>query len=62
MIYLALFGVGKICLLAWRTGILLLMLSAICAAFIYRGLSTSDRTGHNLESSGIVRSKTYETS
>jgi Na+/proline symporter len=54
MIYLALFGVGKICLLAWRTGILLLGLSAICAAFIYRGLSVSDPVEHDLESSRII--------
>jgi Na+/proline symporter len=62
MIYAALFGVGKICLLAWRTGSLLLVFSAICAAFIYRGLSASERTGygHNPESSGIIGSGGYE--
>jgi SSS family solute:Na+ symporter len=50
MIYLALFGIGKLCLLAWRTGILLLSLSSICAAFVYRGLSQSSKeTGHRME-------------
>jgi len=39
MIYSALFGVGKICLLRWRPGILLLAVSFVCAAFIYRGFS-----------------------
>ncbi len=62
MIYGALFGVGKICLLAWRTGSLLLVFSAICAAFIYRGLSASERTGygHNPESGGVMASGSYE--
>jgi SSS family solute:Na+ symporter len=60
MIYLALFGVGNICLLAWRTGILLLVLSAICAAFIYRGLSATESAGHNPESRGIVRDEAWK--
>jgi len=62
MIYSALFGVGKICLLAWRTGSLLLVFSAICAAYIYRGLSASERTGygHDPESGGIMGSGSYE--
>jgi Na+/proline symporter len=60
MIYFALFGVGKICLLAWRTGILLLGLSIICAAFIYRGLSASDWVEHDLEGSGVIRTRTYK--
>jgi solute:Na+ symporter, SSS family len=60
MIYLALFGVGKICLLAWRTGSVLLIFSAVCAAFIYRGLSASERTEHNFESSGIIGNKSFD--
>ena len=43
MIYLALFGIGKLCLLAWRTGSLLLSLSLICAAFVYLSLSQSSK-------------------
>jgi hypothetical protein len=57
MIYLALFGIGRICLLAWRTGILLLGLSAICAAFIYKGLSVSEESRHNLGSGPAIRDK-----
>jgi Na+/proline symporter len=56
MIYAALFGVGKICLLAWRTGSVLLIFSAICAAYIYKGLSASERVGQYPESSGLVGS------
>ncbi|MBZ5695635.1 MAG: Na+:solute symporter [Acidobacteriia bacterium] len=43
MIYSALFGVGKLCLLRWRPGILLLVVSFVCAAFIYRGLSRASQ-------------------
>jgi Na+/proline symporter len=57
MIYSALFGVGKICLLAWRTGTLLLGLSAICAAFIYRGLSGIERERPTLDSSRLEPGK-----
>ncbi len=39
MVYFALFGVGKICLLGWKSGIALLLLSFVCAAFVYAGLS-----------------------
>jgi len=39
MIYLALFGIGKLCLLAWRTGFFLMALSAVCGLYLYRGLS-----------------------
>jgi SSS family solute:Na+ symporter len=39
MVYCALFGVGKICLLSGRLGVLLLVSSLGCAAFLYRGLS-----------------------
>jgi solute:Na+ symporter, SSS family len=42
MIYLALFGIGKICLLEWRVGLLLLVLSCGCATFVYQGLSSRD--------------------
>jgi SSS family solute:Na+ symporter len=41
MVYAALFGVGKICLLEWRFGIVLLALSTACAAFLYRTLAYS---------------------
>jgi solute:Na+ symporter, SSS family len=45
MVYCALFGIGKICLLYWRSGVLLLAASLGCAAFLYRGLSrVSQRT------------------
>jgi hypothetical protein len=36
MIYSALFGVGKVCLLAWRPGLALLVFSTACAAYLYR--------------------------
>lgn len=39
MIYFALFGIGKICLLETGLGTCLLLLSLACAAFIYRSLS-----------------------
>jgi len=39
MIYCALFGIGNICLLSGRFGVLLLVSSLGCAAFLYRGLS-----------------------
>jgi hypothetical protein len=39
MVYCALFGIGKICLLYWRSGVLLLAASLGCAAFLYSGLS-----------------------
>jgi len=39
MIYSALFGVGKLCLLRWHSGVALLALSVLCAAFIYRDIS-----------------------
>ena len=39
MVYFALFGVGELCLLDWKTGALLLLLSLLSAAFVYRGLS-----------------------
>jgi short subunit fatty acids transporter len=63
MIYFALFGFGKVCLLAWRKGILLLGLSAICGAFIYRGLPAPERGERKLEGQqGVVRDKTCEPS
>jgi solute:Na+ symporter, SSS family len=40
MVYFALFGIGKICLLSWRSGVLLLAASLGCAAYLYRGLSS----------------------
>jgi Na+/proline symporter len=39
MVYAALFGIGKICLGAPGAGMLLLALSAACAAFLYRDIS-----------------------
>ena len=39
MIYFALFGVGKICLLNWKVGISLIFMSVVCAIFLYSGLS-----------------------
>jgi solute:Na+ symporter, SSS family len=39
MVYCALFGIGNICLLSERFGVLLLISSLGCAAFLYRGLS-----------------------
>ena len=39
MVYCALFGVGKICLLSRGIGVLLLVGSLGCALFLYRGLS-----------------------
>ena len=39
MIYCSLFGIGNICLLSGRFGVLLLISSLGCAAFLYRGLS-----------------------
>jgi solute:Na+ symporter, SSS family len=39
MIYFALFGIGEICLLEPKPGILLLLLSLVCAAYVYRSLS-----------------------
>jgi solute:Na+ symporter, SSS family len=46
MIYCALFGIGNICLLSGRFGVLLLGSSLGCAAFLYRGLS---RTLHGAD-------------
>lgn len=36
MIYSALFGLGNLCLLAWGPGILLMLFSAACAAYVLR--------------------------
>jgi SSS family solute:Na+ symporter len=47
MVYCALFGIGNICLLSGRFGVLLLISSLGCAAFLYRGLS---RTLYDAES------------
>jgi len=47
MVYCALFGIGHICLLSMRFGVLLLGSSLGCAAFLYRGLS---RTLHGANS------------
>jgi len=48
MVYAALFGIGKICLGAPGTGIVLLAISAVCAALLYRDISrrvTADPMG-----------------
>ena len=47
MVYFALFGVGKLCLLDWKTGALLLLLSLLSAAFVYRGLSRIPERGED---------------
>jgi hypothetical protein len=39
MVYAALFGIGKICLGAPGTGTMLLALSAVCGALLYRDIS-----------------------
>jgi TM2 domain-containing membrane protein YozV len=39
MVYAALFGIGKLCLGAPGTGMVLLALSAVCAALLYRDIS-----------------------
>jgi solute:Na+ symporter, SSS family len=39
MVYAALFGVGKLCLRAWTAGTVLMVVSFICAVYLYRGLS-----------------------
>jgi solute:Na+ symporter, SSS family len=41
VVYCAVFGIGKFCLLSGRFGVLLLVSSLGCAAFLYRGLSRS---------------------
>jgi SSS family solute:Na+ symporter len=40
-VYFALFGIGKMCLLEWRWGGLLLLFSLACGAVVYSGLSRS---------------------
>ncbi|HTP87109.1 MAG TPA: sodium:solute symporter family protein [Bryobacteraceae bacterium] len=45
MVYCALFGIGNICLLSVRFGVLLLCSSVACAAFLYRGLSRTLQGG-----------------
>jgi solute:Na+ symporter, SSS family len=41
MVYCALFGIGKICLLSWQSGVLLVAASIVCAAFLFRSPSFS---------------------
>jgi solute:Na+ symporter, SSS family len=43
MVYSALFAVGKLCLLAWRPGILLLGLSVACASYLFRRVPGGER-------------------
>ena len=38
-VYAALFGIGQFCLEAWLSGSILLVISFLCGAFLYRGLS-----------------------
>jgi len=46
MVYCALFGIGKLCLLSWRPGVLLLAASLGCGALLHRGFSpSSERPG-----------------
>lgn len=59
MIYFALFGVGKICLLGWKVGIALLLLSFVCAAFVYAGLpQSSQKKAQNLQDQLAIQVKT----
>ena len=59
MIYCALFGVGKICLLDWRTGIGFLLISLVCAGFVYAGLSRlSRKCKQNPEEQLVIETKT----
>jgi SSS family solute:Na+ symporter len=57
MIYCALFGVGELCLLRWRQGILLLGASFLFGMFLYRGLSRVSQTPqlNNPESGAGIR-------
>jgi len=61
MIYFALFGIGEICLLQWKRGIFLLLLSLACAAYVYRGLSRipqeAERSAEDRQS---MRTNTHE--
>jgi solute:Na+ symporter, SSS family len=38
-VYTALFGVGQLCLRSWSSAAVLLVISFLCATFLYRGLS-----------------------
>jgi solute:Na+ symporter, SSS family len=38
-VYTALFGIGQLCLESWISGAVLLVISFLCAAFLYRSLS-----------------------
>ncbi len=42
MVFCALFGIGKFCLLSWRTGVLLLAASLACGALLGCGISPRD--------------------
>jgi SSS family solute:Na+ symporter len=44
MVYAALFGVGKLCLQAWTSGAVLLLVACACAAVLYRDLSRGPST------------------
>ena len=58
MIYCALFGVGKLCLLNLKAGILLLLVSCAFAAFLYAGFSRScSKTGQPVNARLAVHAK-----
>jgi hypothetical protein len=53
MVYLCLFGTGKILLHQPATGILLLVGSAICAVLLYRGVVQNFKVESQEASSGV---------
>ena len=55
MIYSALFGIGKICLLEWRPGIILVLLSLACAVFVYRGLRVPEPKANLSEAAAVSK-------
>jgi len=58
MIYCALFGVGKMCLLEWKAGVTLILASLVCAGFLYAGFSrTGDKTGQTIEGQLAIQTK-----
>jgi SSS family solute:Na+ symporter len=60
MVYFALFGIGKLCLLEWRVGLCLLFLSLACAAFLYHRLSRPSTRARGLQSEPAIHGKASE--
>jgi Na+/proline symporter len=61
MIYFALFGVGKLCLLDLRTGAVLLILSVLCGAFVYRDLpQAEDHTASGVSAVSSAQPRPFE--